>query len=970
MQANIKVRKAGDAQRILLMNMVKDGNISIEEAVSHAKGMGVDVDTQQQGLDEAEGKIHNFGVYKLNAKRMGGQRRILQLDFQARIFCNIANGKRHHQIPFGHIERIESEDGVEFAISFASSEGDHRHKPHYYEADTLEEKNQIFRLISLIVNHNRTNVADALHVDAATLGTYMADGGGQNLGLASATLGQGGASSTQLLKEGRVEKKGAKSVAYFNWPSRWLQVREGELSYYKEEDMDNALNIIPLGPGLASVTKKGTDMFLVHTNLKTLSFRIPTSAGVTSEASMEADRDEWVDAITQGGQKATEQSVGAGLQTGMPSLLVSQISTLTSLIRDIVAHTTTLGGVVEGNDEGTSAISKIQNTLQQFVAELSGMTVIDKAGGQVVENVLGNANTKLTNLANLFTVPAGQQLAQKVYAPPVELVLTRNPEDKWGLSIDSKNIVVEADGVSAKFGVKKEMRLLKVNGLAVVTDHENGLTGEVCEERIAAGLSGLEVRLTVQQLGEAKDVVGFQVEEDLGGLVPVSAPAASAADAPAAVQATAAELLLSPEEVAAAKELADKKAGQLADARTHQLAATQTVAILSGMIGVQEKVVALESELAAAKSTFDTSTATLETLTAENPDVDLAKETPDLADKQRALKQAEKARSKAKSVQAKAETAVAAAKKKLEKCSPEEEEAATAELEAVAVTKEFADSDVQKQTAERDAAAAEMESPKMQAVVGLVKATDEMEDSREKVLNLEQQIKILKEQLGEISGVTEHTADFATAQETLKETLSRLDQAKEDAANPKECEKRATYALGEAEASYDQARSKYDETNLPDDKHAMEDANLLLEKCRRELQLAAKPDMLMAAAESDVAAARDAIKECRQRLADSKARAEDTSNVAKMKEQLATAEEDLATAMEAVAAATPRIELVVPAPVCRAITCAFAIVNRASPPPRRRPPLPPLPPPFELACPTANRRGGHQCPPLRLTPRW
>jgi hypothetical protein len=118
-------------------------------------------------LDAAEGKIYNFGVYKLNSKRMGGQRRILQLDFQASVFCNIANGKRHHQIPFGSIERIESEDGVEFAISFAATDGEHQHKPHHYEADTLEEKNQIFRLISLIVNHNRTSVAKALDVDVA-----------------------------------------------------------------------------------------------------------------------------------------------------------------------------------------------------------------------------------------------------------------------------------------------------------------------------------------------------------------------------------------------------------------------------------------------------------------------------------------------------------------------------------------------------------------------------------------------------------------------------------------------------------------------------------------------------------------------------------------------------------------------------------------------------------------------------------
>ena len=168
---------------------------------------------------------------------MGGQRRILQLDFQARVFCNIANGKRQHQIPFGHIERIESEDGVEFAVSFASADGEQRHKPHYYEADTLEEKNQIFRLISLIVNHNRTNVADALKVDTATLGTFMAEEGGiGNLNKAAAELGLQSVSSAQLLKEGRVEKKGAKSVAYFNWPSRWLQVRDGELSYYKEEE--------------------------------------------------------------------------------------------------------------------------------------------------------------------------------------------------------------------------------------------------------------------------------------------------------------------------------------------------------------------------------------------------------------------------------------------------------------------------------------------------------------------------------------------------------------------------------------------------------------------------------------------------------------------------------------------------------------------------------------------------------------
>ena len=74
-----KVRKKGDAQRILLMNMVKvwessvltipifwqEGNLTIEEAMKHAQGMGVDVGGARPTFESAykahEGKIYNFG---------------------------------------------------------------------------------------------------------------------------------------------------------------------------------------------------------------------------------------------------------------------------------------------------------------------------------------------------------------------------------------------------------------------------------------------------------------------------------------------------------------------------------------------------------------------------------------------------------------------------------------------------------------------------------------------------------------------------------------------------------------------------------------------------------------------------------------------------------------------------------------------------------------------------------------------
>ena len=93
-----------------------------------------------------------IGVYKFNRLK-GAQRRILQLDFQTEVMCNVQRGHRNNQFRFDQIERIESEDGVHFTIHF---EGDAR-PPYEYEADSLEEKNKIFRLLSLIVNKNRSS---------------------------------------------------------------------------------------------------------------------------------------------------------------------------------------------------------------------------------------------------------------------------------------------------------------------------------------------------------------------------------------------------------------------------------------------------------------------------------------------------------------------------------------------------------------------------------------------------------------------------------------------------------------------------------------------------------------------------------------------------------------------------------------------------------------------------------------------
>ena len=122
------------------------------------------------------------------------------------MLCTIQNGHRTNPIPFDQIDRVdgdvwysvstcalltlEQQDGVGFVISFlgevAASE---------FEADSLEEKNKIFRMLTLIIQINKKN--------------QKKDAGEEE----PAATPQ---PSAAIIKEGRLEKKGH-SVSIFNW---------------------------------------------------------------------------------------------------------------------------------------------------------------------------------------------------------------------------------------------------------------------------------------------------------------------------------------------------------------------------------------------------------------------------------------------------------------------------------------------------------------------------------------------------------------------------------------------------------------------------------------------------------------------------------------------------------------------------------------------------------------------------------
>ena len=99
----------------------------------------------------------------------------------------------------------------------------------------------------------------------------------------------------RLIKHGTLEKKGH-GLGVFNWASRLLRIHEGELSYFKSDDTVNALNIIGLGNGNTRVEAKGNDAFVIFTESKSYSFRLPLLR-TDSDKDKTKERDKWIAAI-------------------------------------------------------------------------------------------------------------------------------------------------------------------------------------------------------------------------------------------------------------------------------------------------------------------------------------------------------------------------------------------------------------------------------------------------------------------------------------------------------------------------------------------------------------------------------------------------------------------------------------------------------------------------------------------------
>ncbi|XP_035679128.1 formin-like protein 18 [Branchiostoma floridae] len=271
--------KEGDAARSLIGNLVKRGRMTIQDAMQYAQdhGLAEAERTEKENIAEASSafqqrKVYNFTVYKF-FKHRTSQRRILQIDFDIKVLRNIQRGNVNNTFQFEQVTGSESAEGLRFFIYFEDY--------HEYElnADNLEEKNKILRLLNIIVEQNKCEKEGETFQPVKTLPRAQA-----------------------IIKEGELEKRAGTALLRNQWNRRWIRIRQGELSYYKlAEETQTALNIIHLNDESVSITPEGDYGFCISTNKEHFSFRVP-NPNQKAGADVQAIRDEWFKVLSRASQ--------------------------------------------------------------------------------------------------------------------------------------------------------------------------------------------------------------------------------------------------------------------------------------------------------------------------------------------------------------------------------------------------------------------------------------------------------------------------------------------------------------------------------------------------------------------------------------------------------------------------------------------------------------------------------------------
>ncbi|XP_051736260.1 formin-H [Ctenopharyngodon idella] len=283
-----------------LMDMVKSGKLSIDEAVNQARS-GTIQKQRNLDLEEEQPSQYNFSVRKYN--RYIWQKRVLQIDFSTNLMCSIEKGIVKRQLLFSDVKNCHEATGTRFSISF-------RGRTDYeLEAASLEDKQKIMLLVNQIIYSNIYSPPVNWSVERKT--SHLSP---DNLKEGQLLLQRGGLASFKWKKYEAHLQTGQLtlwSVAQQSASSNADEFASSSETIWNLSDIydsvgdnrcagsDGTAVIIHLSDGNVRVeTFCTTDTFMLINDKNDFLFRIPRSDYMTSEA-IKYERDAWVKAIKQ-----------------------------------------------------------------------------------------------------------------------------------------------------------------------------------------------------------------------------------------------------------------------------------------------------------------------------------------------------------------------------------------------------------------------------------------------------------------------------------------------------------------------------------------------------------------------------------------------------------------------------------------------------------------------------------------------
>ncbi|XP_062397032.1 formin-H [Sardina pilchardus] len=271
------VPQLSNDMQLSIMNKVKNGELSIDDAINQARKSNLELFHQK----EKQATQYNFSVHKFNRYRW--QKRVLQVDFNTKMVCSIEKGIIKRQLPFASVKNCHEGIGTKFSISFKA-----RHD-YELEATSMQEKQKILQLVSQIIHSNIYSQSadrpeDVYHMIPAPK-----------------SLRQG---QLLLQKGGMASFKWRRYEAHLH-ASQLTLVPSGcqQMTVVKSTDEGDVASssslptIIHFSDGKARVeTSHSFDVFILHTHCCAYQFRVPMT-DVMETADIQRERDLWVQAI-------------------------------------------------------------------------------------------------------------------------------------------------------------------------------------------------------------------------------------------------------------------------------------------------------------------------------------------------------------------------------------------------------------------------------------------------------------------------------------------------------------------------------------------------------------------------------------------------------------------------------------------------------------------------------------------------